>query len=164
MVKHVVRRSQGVPDSNIMHPTREWIVGVGSVALAVIVGVVLDVATFHNYKTSFTTEVTVIETAVPYQAALVSTALYMYKSERETYEHIRGVSLDPSHVVTPRVTTDTRATSAATSSLPDRATSTTPIENTPTTHATTTTAVKAVKEVPALPSVTEKPISPQSVN
>lgn len=101
MVKHVIRRSQGVPDSSIMHPMREWSLGLGSVALLVIVGVTIDILTYRYYNESIATAAPVVQTVVPYRAAQVESALTIYRAQHHTYELIRGVSSSNHSVVTP---------------------------------------------------------------
>ena len=58
MVQHVVRRDSGKSDAVIMHPLREWALGLFVVGLLVLWGVIFTIALFRVYSSS-------LETVVP---------------------------------------------------------------------------------------------------
>jgi hypothetical protein len=90
MAKHIVRRDNGKHDANIMHPMREWAVGLFVVGMLVLWGVVFTIALYRIYSDSRAIEATVTVTAIPYKAPLVSDTIQYYEKERTVYETMLG--------------------------------------------------------------------------
>ena len=95
MVAHIVRHDNGVPDTRIMHPLREWLIGLVGVTVGVACGSVFAGATYHAYSLSTRNEIEVIETAVPYKAALVDQALETYLAKQAVYEKLIVANIVP---------------------------------------------------------------------
>ncbi len=108
MVKHIVRRDNGIPDSNIMHPMREWGIGILVTAIAVVGGVIFNIFLYQTYTAALTTVVPVQETAVPYQAANVAAAIEWYTKQAKTYQQIIGTRTPPVSLATSTSATSTR--------------------------------------------------------
>jgi len=92
MVKHIVRHDNGVPDTRIMHPMREWLIGLSGVTVGIIGGSIFALLVYHSYSLSARDVMTVAETVVPYKAVLVEQALDTYLEKRRVYESLTGVS------------------------------------------------------------------------
>jgi hypothetical protein len=90
MVAHIVRRDSGIPDASIMHPMREWVLGLAVVFLLVVAGMVFNVLMYRAYHDELSAPLSVEETVVPYKAALVAHAISYYEAERKTYESLLG--------------------------------------------------------------------------
>ena len=136
MVAHIVRRDKGIPDTNIMHPMREWVVGLAVVFLLVAGGVVFNIIMYQSYSEALSAPVTVTETVVPYKAAVVAQAITHYQTERTRYKSLLGtVSTLPQSVVTPTevreipsdipvMSTTTATTTAIKATVPEATSST----------------------------------------
>lgn len=88
MVKHIVRRDQGARDPQIMHPSREWFTGLSLVTLIVVFGSWFCFYTYNNYIQQINGDVPVVESSVPYQAAVVDKAVQSLIEKRKTYQSI----------------------------------------------------------------------------
>lgn len=136
MVAHIVRRDKGIPDTNIMHPMREWVVGLAVVFLLVAGGVVFNIIMYQSYSEALSAPVTVTETVVPYKAAVVAQAITHYQTERTRYKSLLGtVSALPQSAVTsteereipsdmPVMSTTTATTTAIKATVPEATSST----------------------------------------
>jgi hypothetical protein len=91
MVQHVVRRDSGKSDAVIMHPLREWALGLFVVGLLVLWGVIFTVALFRVYSSSLETVVPVPVMPIPYKAPLVAETILQYEKERTQYKAMVGV-------------------------------------------------------------------------
>lgn len=90
MVKHIVRRGQGVADPHIMHPMREWLLGVSVVLLLVMLGAGLSFHLYRIYDSQRTTEITTIAPVVSYAAPTIAEAVSVYSAKRAVYEAVLG--------------------------------------------------------------------------
>jgi len=133
MVKHIVRRDAGKPDAVIMHPMREWVMGLGAIGCILIAGVVLTVVLYRTYNDSLNTELPVTPTIIPYKAVFVNDTIEYYEAERVRYESlldkvsaVGGQSTTTNAVVMPTNRTNTPAV------MPDRPVAVPPAESAPT--------------------------------
>lgn len=110
MVAHIVRRDNGIADTSIMHPMREWMLGLAVVFLLVAGGVGFNVLMYQNYHDALTTPVAVTETIVPYKAAPVARAINYYEAERVIYESILGIHVSNVPVVVAGIRTEATST------------------------------------------------------
>lgn len=92
MVKKIVSHDKGVPDTRIMHPMREWLIGLIGVTIAVAGGSLFALFVYNSYSESSTNVVAVTETVVPYKAGLVEQALEIYLEKKSVYEGLIGTS------------------------------------------------------------------------
>ncbi len=114
MVQHVVRRKRGIADPQIMHPMREWVIGIGVAAAVVTAGSVLAATLYNYYDEKRDTIITVSETLVPYNAALIESALTQYRQKQQQYNLIVGTSI--SSVPTTESTKETATSTETTES------------------------------------------------
>lgn len=99
MVAHIIRRDRGMADPLIMHPTREWFVGLGITTLIVLLGSWFCWYIYTEYSQTINTAVSVTEPVVPYQAATIAEAITIYENKQIKYSEILG-----GEVITPVVT------------------------------------------------------------
>jgi hypothetical protein len=88
MVAHIVRRDKGIADTNIMHPSRDWFTGLGITVLIVAIGTWFSFYLYASYQTKMSQEVVIIESVVPYNATVVSSALELFALKQDTYNKI----------------------------------------------------------------------------
>ncbi len=149
MVAHIVRRDNGIPDANIMHPMREWVLGLVVVLLLVIGGMIFNIMMYTSYHDALTAPVAVVETAVPYKSAQVSQAITYYEAERKVYESISGsrsVTGQVPGVASTTIATSTEAIPVDTQVVPTA--STTPATSTENTKPIVPTASSTNAELP----------------
>ena len=75
MVKNVSKRAQGTPDKRLIHPGREWIIGLAMFVVVLIVGAVLSMQVYNNLNNLESSIVESDTRVIRYQAANVETAL-----------------------------------------------------------------------------------------
>ncbi len=51
MARRVAQRGDGIPDRKLMHPYREWYIGLGLFFLVVAIGAAYNAFTFRHYST-----------------------------------------------------------------------------------------------------------------
>ena len=90
MVQHIMRRDKGIADTHIMHPVREWFTGLTIAILMVLFGSWLCFYLYSYHSNEMKKEVEIIEQAVPYQAAVVRSALEVFAQKKEKYQAIIG--------------------------------------------------------------------------
>ncbi len=91
MVKHIMRRNRGVVDPQIMHPMREWVIGIVITLIGMLGGSILAASLYQYYDAKMDTEVAVAATVVPYDAAVVEAALSQYRIKQAQYEAVVGM-------------------------------------------------------------------------
>ena len=95
MAEHVFRRSQGYPDRRLMHPKREWGIGILIFTLLVFIGSLLAGKMFVQYK-DFTEVVGVTEQSVPkYRDVIVQDALDLYQQKEVQFDVLQGEYVAP---------------------------------------------------------------------
>ncbi len=85
MVQHIVRRNRGLSDPQIMHPMREWLVGIVVTMLVGVIGSVSAAFLYHSYDELRGTEIAIVSTSTPYKIKVVDKALAEYRQKRENY-------------------------------------------------------------------------------
>ncbi len=120
MVQHILRRDKGIADTQIMHPAREWFTGLGIAFLMVVTGSWFCYYLYTFYSNEMKKEVVIIEQAVPYQAAVVMSALDLFSARQQKYNEIigRGVAGTALPVVT-ATTTPTEIITITTEDIPE---------------------------------------------
>lgn len=116
MVQHIVRRNRGLSDPQIMHPMREWLIGIVVTGVVGIIGSVAAALLYHSYSELRGTEIAVVATSTPYKVKIVDAALAEYRQKRKSYDALLDkkaapivassteVTIVPSEVI-PRATT-----------------------------------------------------------
>ena len=105
MAKHVFKRGSGVPDKRLMHPRREWGVGILLFAVILIVGSILSANAFSRFRNIDTDNGQASLTIPNYRSNLVFEALEEYRGKKESYQALIS---DTSYV--PPVVTDVSTT------------------------------------------------------
>lgn len=90
MIAHIIRRDKGIADTNIMHPSREWFTGLTLAVMIVIMGSWFCWYLYNAQTLKMQAEVTVVETAVPYQAVVVQNALELFAAKQKRFAEIIG--------------------------------------------------------------------------
>lgn len=90
MAKHVTRRSAGMPDRAMMHPRREWLLGLSCAFVVMGAGAAYNAFVFQHYSTieSFVTETQVHITE--YRSDRTQTVLERYRERTAAYEALRA--------------------------------------------------------------------------
>ncbi len=91
--KHVYTRGQGVPDRKLLHPKRDWAIGLSVFLLIVFAGGVLSTNLFEAYKNVQTRKVDVAIQIPVYKELLVKTVLEKYSERSEMYDSLQKKSM-----------------------------------------------------------------------
>lgn len=118
-IKHVHRKSSGLPDRRLMHPRREWLIGLGIFFIVVVIGAVISIGSFETYKNIDQRDYKVDVTVPTYNQKLANTVLTDYAERQFEYDAKRGVSPNRPAVVEPEIETDEDLNDSATSTLAD---------------------------------------------
>ncbi len=92
MVSHIIRRDKGIADPQLMHPTREWSVGLGITMLIVLFGSWFCWYTYNEYSKTINIPLSVSESVVPYQAATIADAIKIFETKQLKFSEILGTS------------------------------------------------------------------------
>ena len=95
MVRQVTKRAAGKPDKRLIHPRREWFIGISMFMLIVLVGAGYSVQVHSSLDKL---EENVIENdtrVIRYQEAEVQKALERYRAAEATFDDMRS-GLQPS--------------------------------------------------------------------
>lgn len=85
ITKKIIRRSKGISDPRIMHPVRDWWLGIMAGCLTVLVGgVYLWILHQSYYETTFISE-SVQQSQIPYPAELVDQAVTIIKEQQNSF-------------------------------------------------------------------------------
>lgn len=99
MVAHIMRRDKGIADPQLMHPTREWFIGLGIATLIVLLGSWFCWFIYSSYAQTIVSELPVSEPVVPYQAASIAEAIKIFESKQIKFSEILGKTPDVEAVV-----------------------------------------------------------------
>lgn len=117
MAKAAARHDHGYPERRLIHPHREWLIGIMLFTVLLIAGCVAVGLLFMHYQNIEQT-VTVEEQRVQtYQAGTVADVLSIYAERTEMFDTMQAQSTLPPESAT-SVSTSTASTSAA-SNLPE---------------------------------------------
>lgn len=115
MVRHVVRRSKGLPDKRMIHPRREWGIGVILALVLLIVGVGYTSVIYKQFNEIGEDTVGQVARSVRYDAVLVEQAITHYQTQRTVFDAILTGAPKPvatsSEENIEEITTDTDAAS-----------------------------------------------------
>jgi len=90
MVTDVFHRSQGYPDRQLLHPQREWGIGVLMFIVVVMAGSAFVATIFVQYRDLSLAQGNVEESIPQYRAVIVQDALELYRARTEEYQQLRG--------------------------------------------------------------------------
>lgn len=86
LAEHVLRRQRSLPDRAIMHPVREWFIGlVAALCIVVLAG---GLSAYHfAYYSDIKERVTGAEPSdIEYEKGRIENVLYTYRERKEAYE------------------------------------------------------------------------------
>jgi len=87
ILRSTLRRSRGLTDHHLMHPTREWFAGLGVALLLLIIGSVGCVYLFWQYNTTEPETAAVVDAPTTiYQEDAVNSALQELKARAARHE------------------------------------------------------------------------------
>ena len=90
MTHHILRRGAGVPDHKIMHPERDWVIGLTIATLVFISGAVYSGNKFTEYLSLLDEEVAADSTVVQYKQTAISEVLGKYGERTKKFEELRS--------------------------------------------------------------------------
>jgi hypothetical protein len=114
MVQHILRREKGIADTHIMHPAREWFIGLSIAFVMVALGSWFCFYLYMFHSNEMKKEVEIIEQAVPYQATVVKSALEVFAEKKQKYNAIIGGEETTNLVTDVATTTPSSAEETAT--------------------------------------------------
>lgn len=90
MVKHILRRERGIPDRRIMHPSREWLIGLSLATL-----LLLTTATYAGYAFFIKTSAAALRPnaesdVVRYKQEAASEVLTRYQEKKQQFASLRA--------------------------------------------------------------------------
>jgi len=89
-VQHVAKRNTGRADKRLIHPEREWILGVSIAFCIGLAGAFYGSVFFMQQESLVERSVSGDTTAVRYRASTVEEALTLYAARRESFNELRG--------------------------------------------------------------------------
>lgn len=91
MVQSVLRnKKETLVDRHIMHPEREWLLGIVTGVVLVAVVAYASIATYIKYSSVSVTSTEVTEGATVYRTELVAVALSEINSRSQEYENLKA--------------------------------------------------------------------------
>lgn len=90
IVKHVGKKSRGIPDRRIMHPGRDWVIGL-LMAAATFIGLALyATSVFLTSTTNVDSEIVIESSVVKYEQERTMAVLEKYRKTKETFNFMRN--------------------------------------------------------------------------
>ncbi len=86
--KNVIKRDHGLPDRRLMHPKREWLVGLCMFLVLILAGGLYALFAFHSYSGISVDDQTVEVNQLHYKRADALEAIDLYKQKRDTFESL----------------------------------------------------------------------------
>lgn len=90
MAKHVFKRGKGVPDKRLMHPRRDWTIGMIVFALILIGGSYFGAVSYNQYKEIDTTGGDPGVTIPKYNASRIEETISLYGKLEEQFNMLTG--------------------------------------------------------------------------
>ncbi|MCA9363661.1 hypothetical protein KC727_00350 [Candidatus Kaiserbacteria bacterium] len=90
IVKHVIRKSDGYPDRRLMHPAREWSVGVGVAIVAFVAVAAFSTKTFLQYSRNTDPDIFVDQTIEQYKQKRAQSILEEYNERSDQFDALRS--------------------------------------------------------------------------
>jgi len=106
MADHVFKKSRGYPDRRLMHPQREWFIGIVLFMIVVALGSLFAGDVFVKYRNISVEDGDSGESIPRYRDAIIQNALESYQARTETYDTLRNAV-----VAQPVVSTSTEESS-----------------------------------------------------
>ena len=95
MVRHVTKRSRGVPDKKLIHPRREWLIGLVLFIVVLAGGLTYNSFSYQKALTVGSEESEGTTGVVQYRTGLVEDALTIYRERKLRFEELRPEATAP---------------------------------------------------------------------
>lgn len=93
MADHVFHRSQGYPDRKLMHPEREWMIGLLVFIIISLLGGLVARNLFLTYRNTDVVTEGSVETVPKYKEVITQDALEQYRVRDSEYLRLRNEEL-----------------------------------------------------------------------
>lgn len=100
VTRHILRREQGYPDRKLMHPIREWAIGLGVGTVLFVIAVAFSGYAFITQSERLDEEIVSDSSVVLYKQEETKDILNKYRTREETFGRLRA---DRSNVYIPPV-------------------------------------------------------------
>lgn len=114
MAQHVFKKGQGYPDRRLMHPRREWSIGLLMFTVVVIGGAFASSQVYVKYSDVDALIVEADTKIVSYDKQKVDEALELFRKRALLYETLSAKTVTIQTVPTVSTTTDTEITEVVT--------------------------------------------------
>lgn len=94
MVRHIAKRSEHIPDRKLMHPARDWFIGLSIAALMFVSSAAFAFMTFHAQSEKVNRVVPVTETVAVYKGEKARAVLELYNERINTFNALRSKRID----------------------------------------------------------------------
>lgn len=88
MAKKVMRHGHHLPDRRLIHPDREWLIGLSIFAILLVVGTVYEIRNFLHYSSLESSVDTGEIQLVEYNQTNAARVLEIYQKKAETFKNI----------------------------------------------------------------------------
>lgn len=88
MAKHVFRRSRGMPDRRLLHPKRDWLIGMLMFATILIAGSIVSAQTFVSYQDVLPADDASVGIIPTYNSATIEKVLEEYRARTILFSNI----------------------------------------------------------------------------
>lgn len=85
MAKHVFKRGQGIPDKRLLHPKRDWVIGLFLFGIVLTVGSIFSAQLFISNQDITTDAVSSGEQLPVYNQSLIQKVLDVYELKRNNF-------------------------------------------------------------------------------
>ncbi len=89
ITKHLIKKSSGIPDRRIMHPARDWFVGLGVSAVIFILSLMYAGYQFITISEQTDRIISVESSVVRYNQKGVQDAIEYYKNKEDKFNRLR---------------------------------------------------------------------------
>ena len=96
MARHVLRRSQGRPDNRIIHPLRDWLIGLSIAVLMLVTLSIYAGSLFFTEKNNDIDAYSVDIETVTYEYERVNNVLETYRARETTFDKLRSFAPESS--------------------------------------------------------------------
>lgn len=114
MARHVFRHTKGYPDRKMMHPNREWLIGIGILVVIVAVGGVTTTQTFLYFQSIDSLQPTNTTQLTTFKQSEADAVVRVYRSRAQMYNQLNGVTATSSATTAAASVVVTQATTTAT--------------------------------------------------
>ena len=90
MVKHLMKKRSGVPDRRMMHPERDWLIGLLGVTLVFVGGAFYAGSLFIEYSKRAGAEISASSDVIKYDQKLIAKVLEQYDAMSTEFDSLRA--------------------------------------------------------------------------